>query len=112
MLVRFLCRRDVQLRRCRKTAQPPTLPELYGDPEVLAANPYFSTVLDTRKNIALRPAAASGNAYPDVSRAYFEAVHMVLTGKKSATQAAADLQVELQKITGLRAPGTGVNATP
>ena len=112
MLVRFLCRRDVQLRRSRKTAQPSTLPELYSDPEVLAANPYFSSILDTRKNMALRPAAASGKDYPDVSRAYFEAVHMVLTGKKSATQAAADLQVELQKITGLRAPGTGVNATP
>lgn len=112
MLVRFLCRRDVQLRRCRKTAQPSTLPELYSDPEVLAANPYFSSILDTRKDIAVRPAATSGKKYPDVSRAYFEAVHMVLTGKKSATQAAADLQVELQKITGLRAPGTGVNATP
>ena len=112
MLVRFLCRRDVQLRRCRKTAQPSTLPELYSDPEVLAANPYFSSILDTRKDIAVRPAATSGKEYPDVSRAYFEAVHMVLTGKKSATQAAADLQVELQKITGLRAPSTGVNATP
>lgn len=112
MLVRFLCRRDVQLRRCRKTAQPSTLPELYSDPEVLAANPYFSSILDTRKDIAVRPAATSGKKYPDVSRAYFEAVHMVLTGKKSATQAAADLQVELEKITGLRAPSTGVNATP
>ena len=112
MVVRCLCRRDEQLRRCRNTAQPPTLPELYSDPEVLAANPYFSTVLDIRNNIALRPATASGKDYPDVSRAYFEAVHVVLTGKKSATQAAADLQVELQKITGLRAPGKGVNATP
>ena len=112
MLVRFLCRRDVQLRRCRKTAQPATLPALYSDPEVLAANPYFSSVLAARKDIALRPAATSGKEYPDISRAYFEAVHMVLTGKKSATQAAADLQVELQKITGLRAPNTGVKATP
>ena len=104
MLVRFLCRRDVQLRRCRKTAQPPTLPELYSDPEVLAANPYFSGILITRNQIALRPAATSGKEYPDISRAYFEAVHVVLTGKKSATQAASDLQVELQEITGLKAP--------
>jgi trehalose/maltose transport system substrate-binding protein len=104
MLVRFLCRRDVQLRRCRRTAQPSTLPELYSDPEVLAANPYFSSILDTRNEIALRPAAMSGKEYPDVSRAYFEAVHMVLSGKKSATQAASDLQVELQEITGLKAP--------
>ena len=39
-----------------------------------------------------------GRAYPDVSRAYFEAVHAVLSHKKSASQAAADLQQELAKI--------------
>ncbi len=110
MLVRFLCRRDVQLRRGRTTGQPPTLPELYSDPEVLAANPYFSSVLEMRKDIALRPATTSGKMYPDVSRAYFEAVHVVLTGKKTAARAAADLQGELQEITGLKAPPTGVSA--
>jgi hypothetical protein len=48
--------------------------------------------------------------YPDVSRAYFEAVHEVLTGKKTAARAAADLQDELQEITGLKAPSKGVRA--
>jgi hypothetical protein len=33
--------------------------------------------------------------YPDVSRAYFEAVHGVLTHKQSATQAADDLEKHL-----------------
>jgi trehalose/maltose transport system substrate-binding protein len=108
MLVRYLCRRDVQLRRCRKTGQPTTLPELYSDTEVLAANPYFSNVLEMRKDITLRPAAVSGKMYPDVSRAYFEAVHEVLTGKKTAARAAADLQGELQEITGLKSASTGV----
>jgi hypothetical protein len=33
--------------------------------------------------------------YPEVSRAYFEAVHAVLTHKESAAQAAEDLQRRL-----------------
>jgi len=37
-------------------------------------------------------------------------VHAVLTGKKTAAKAAADLQGELQEITGLKAPPTGVSA--
>lgn len=36
--------------------------------------------------------------YPDVSRAYFEAVHAVLTGKKSAAQAASELEKQLVSV--------------
>jgi hypothetical protein len=37
----------------------------------------------------------AGKIYPDVSRAYFEAVHAVLTHKESAEHAAEDLQSRL-----------------
>jgi trehalose/maltose transport system substrate-binding protein len=103
MLVRFLCGRDQQRRRCLNAAEPATIPDLYNDPQVLAANPYFSTFLDVyRKGLALRPSTATGKMYPDVSRAYYEAVHDVLTGKNGAAQAAARLQGQLLQITGLK----------
>src|SRR6202030_4394847 len=38
-LVRYLSRRDVQLKRSHVLSQPPTLPELYNQPEVLESNP-------------------------------------------------------------------------
>src|SRR6266496_271100 len=41
-LIRYLCRRDVQQARSRITSQPPTIPELYEDPEALKANPHFT----------------------------------------------------------------------
>ena len=104
MLVRFLCGRDEQGRRCLNSAQPPTIPNLYKDPQVLSANPYFSTVLAIYRNgLTWRPSAATGKAYPETSRAYYEAVHDVLTGKKTATEAAAGLQRKLVQITGLKA---------
>jgi ABC-type glycerol-3-phosphate transport system substrate-binding protein len=36
--------------------------------------------------------------YPEVSRAYWEAVHAVLIRKQSATQAAKQLQDELERM--------------
>jgi trehalose/maltose transport system substrate-binding protein len=109
MLVRFLGRRNEQLRRCRQACEPPTIPELYSDPEVLAANPYLLTVLEIGKNLTLRPSTASGKEYPKVSRAYFDAVHAVLTGKKTTTKAAADLQDKLVQLTNFKVPATDSN---
>jgi len=103
MLVRFLCGREEQRKRCLNPAQPPTIPDLYNDPQVLAANPYFSAVLEIyRKGLTLRPSTATGKVYPEISRAYSEAVHAVLTGKKTAAGAAAGLQGKLSQMTGLK----------
>jgi trehalose/maltose transport system substrate-binding protein len=110
-LVRFLCRRDVQLNRCLQTAAPPTIPELYGVPEVQSANPYYSRFLELRSSVVSRPSAASGKRYAEVSRAYSEAVHEVLTGTRTAAEAAARLQDELVRITGSRAATAAGNST-
>ena len=97
MSVHFLCSRDEQARRCRRSAEPPTIPELYKSSEVLAQNPYFSRALqEFRENMTSRPSRVAGKMYPDVSRAYFEAVHAVLTQKKSAAQAASELEKQLE----------------
>jgi trehalose/maltose transport system substrate-binding protein len=108
MLVRFLTGRDEQARRCRKSSNPPTIPELYKDPEVRAKNPYFDTIFRAyRQGVTVRPSTAAGKKYPDVSRAYFEAVHAVLRHEKSASQAAANLEEELTTI--LERPARGEN---
>jgi trehalose/maltose transport system substrate-binding protein len=49
-----------------------------------------------------RPSAVSGKKYEDVTEAYFRAVHSVLTGEKSAPEAAAALESELVRITGFK----------
>ncbi len=110
MLIRFLCGRDEQFRRSQEPAEPPTLPELYSNPSVLAANPYFSSILEVyQRGIALRPSRVTGKLYPDVSRAYFQAVHAVLTHKETAEAAAAQLQKKLTQVTGLKAQTTAAN---
>jgi len=98
MLVRFLASPEEQVRRCRKPAEPPTISALYRDADVVGANPYLSRVLQVREGVALRPALQAGKMYPEVSRAYFTAVHAVLIGRQSAAQAASELQRQLETI--------------
>ena len=104
MLVRFLCSREEQVRRCRITADAPSISQLYDEPEFLASNPQFRRVLEVfRKGIVLRPSRVAGKMYPDASHAYWEAVHAVLTRKKSAAQSAAELQNVLSGMLGKHA---------
>jgi trehalose/maltose transport system substrate-binding protein len=109
MLVRFLCSRDEQVKRCRNTADAPSISQLYDEPEILASNPEFARILEVfREGVVLRPSREAGKMYPDVSHAYWEAVSAVLTRKKSATQSAGELQDELERM--LKTPAVRANA--
>jgi len=109
MLVRFLCSREEQVRRCRNMADAPSISQLYDEPEFLASNPQFPRLLEVfHKGVVLRPSRAAGKMYPDLSRAYWEAVHSVLTKKQSAKQGAEELQEELERM--LKIPAVRANA--
>jgi trehalose/maltose transport system substrate-binding protein len=102
-LVRYLTRRDVQVNRFRVLSQPPTLSELYNSPEVLESNPRFDVLSQAfRIGMVSRPSNVSGKKYQDVTDAYIQAVHSVLTGEKSAPEAAAALENELVQTTGFK----------
>jgi trehalose/maltose transport system substrate-binding protein len=113
-LVRYLSRRDVQLKRSRVLSVPPTLTELYQLPEVLEANPSFALLSQAfRTGLVSRPSNVTGKKYQDVSDAYIQAVHSVLTAQKTAPEAAAALENELVRITGFKkGPPRGAQHTP
>ena len=111
-LVRYLSRSDVQAKRSRVLSVPPTLPELYDVPEVVEPNPGFALLRQAfRTGTVSRPSNVTGQKYPDVSEAYSRAVHSVLTGEKSASEAAAALENELARITGFK-KGVQTNESP
>jgi len=102
-LVRYLSRRDVQVKRSRVLSQPPTQPELYNLPEVLEPNPRFALLSQAfRTGMVSRPSNVTGEKYQDVTDAYIQAVHSVLTDEKGAPEAAAALEKELVRITGFK----------
>jgi len=102
-LVRYLSRGDVQAKRSHALSVPPTLPELYELPEVLEPNPRFALLSQAfRTGMVPRPSNVTGKKYQDVTDAYIQAVHSVLTGEKSAPAAAASLENELVGVTGFK----------
>jgi trehalose/maltose transport system substrate-binding protein len=102
-LVRFLSRGDVQAKRARVLAQPPTLTDLYNQPAVLESSPRYALVADGfRTGLIRRPSNIAGKKYQDVTNAYISAVHSVLTHQKSGPEAAASLENELVRITGFK----------
>ena len=113
-LVRYLTRRDVQERRTHVVSQPPTLSELYDLPEALEPNPRLDLLGQAfRTSMVSRPSDVAGKKYEGVTDAYIQAVHSVLTGEKSAPEAAAALENELVRITGFKkGPPPGKPAHP
>ena len=102
-LVRYLSGRDVQVKRSRVLTEPPTRPELYELPEVLEANPRFALLSRAfRTGIVSRPSDVTGKKYQDVTDAYIQSVHSVLTREQSAPEAAAALEKELVRLTGFK----------
>jgi trehalose/maltose transport system substrate-binding protein len=55
-----------------------------------------------RSRIIARPSVVTGANYKQVSRAYIDAVHSVLTGERKARDAAAELESQLIRITGFK----------
>src|SRR6266850_1976474 len=112
-LVRYLSSRDVQVKRSRVLAEPPTLSALYDRPAVLESNPRFALLSQIyRTGSVSRPSAVTGKRYQEVTDAYIGAVHSVLTGERSAPNAAAALESELVRITGFKKGSPPGNSTP
>ena len=102
-LIRYLTRRDMQVKRSRALSQPPTLRGLYDQQALLELSPHFALLSQAFRNgIVLRPSNVTGKRYQDVTDAYIQAVHSVLTGEKNAPEAAAALENELVHITGFK----------
>ncbi len=99
--VKFLTRRQSQLQFTRELGWTPTRPDLYEDPEILQANPYFRWLKDALPQIAVaRPAGVTRRSYTAVSDAYSQAVHSVLTGQQNPADAMAALEKTLNRLAG------------
>jgi trehalose/maltose transport system substrate-binding protein len=97
-LVRHLTSRAEQKRRAIVGGFNPTIEALYDDPEVLAANPFFRELYDTFVNAVARPSAVTGVRYNQVSAEFWNAVHVVLSGRSEAGPALGRLERTLERI--------------
>ncbi|WP_257461664.1 ABC transporter substrate-binding protein [Archangium lipolyticum] len=97
-LVKYLTSAEEQKRRAILGAFNPTIVSLYKDKEVLAANPFFGTLLDTFTNAVARPAKVTGSKYSRVSADFRNAVHSVLSGSGKPDAKLKDLSKKLGRM--------------
>ncbi len=97
-LVMYLTSPEVQKDRAIRGSYNPTIPALYKDAAVLQANPFFGSLYDTFVNAVPRPATATGAKYNEVSAAFWNATHSVLSGKAKPEEALKALDGKLGSV--------------
>jgi hypothetical protein len=107
--IRFIGSRDAQKDRAIRVSLLPTIGSLYRDDDVLAAQPFMEALFDVFNSAVARPSTVTGELYNEVSAAYFNAVHSILTGEEAAADAVMDLEEQLMDITGF-SPGAPPDA--
>ena len=61
------------------------------------ANPFMGELLDVFTNAVARPATATGLKYPEVSQAFWDATHDVLSKKTTGAEAVKKLETKLKQ---------------
>lgn len=79
-LVVFLTSAENQKRRAIAASYNPTIPALYNDPDVLAANPFFAKLVEPLRNATARPSRIAGPHYNRLSSDVWRAAHDILAG--------------------------------
>jgi trehalose/maltose transport system substrate-binding protein len=92
----YLVSPELQKARAIERSNLPTIGDLYSDPDVLAANPFFADLFETFESGSVaRPSTASADLYGEVSQVYFTGVNEILTGSdvnENVDRIAADLE--------------------
>jgi trehalose/maltose transport system substrate-binding protein len=76
---------------------PPTMPAIYEDPDLMD-DPLMSRLGPILGTAYPRPSVATGARYNEASALFSSAVHSVLTGDATATDAMAELEVQLEDL--------------
>jgi len=97
-LVMYLTSKEVQKDRAINGSFNPTIMSLYKDADVLKANPFFGSLYDVFTGAVPRPSTVTGLKYPDVSQAFWNAVHDVLSGTTPADEALKKLSGRLNQV--------------
>ena len=98
----FLASYDEQLTRAINLSNLPTIQGIYNDEQLLNSDvAWFNALLPVFQNAVARPSTATAPNYNEVSRAFYTTVHDVLTGSANAEDAFAELELDLEDLTGL-----------
>lgn len=96
-LVAFLTSAQQQKKRAITGSYNPTIPALYDDPDILAANPFFADLLEPLRNAVARPSRIAGPHYNRLSSDIWRAAHDILAGAPTQRRVTA-LEKDLDRV--------------
>ena len=94
-LVRYLSSPEVSKRQAILASHLPVFPEVYTDPEVLKANPWFKDALPVVQTARSRPVTPRYNEVSEIIRTNMNAF---LAGTKTQDAALAEMQSRLGNV--------------
>jgi len=97
-LVKFLASPEQQKVRALFSGNLPTIQSLYEDPDIAEKLPIIPRWQAVFQNAVPRPSAPTKLKYNEVSSDFWTAVHNTLSGKGSAADNLAALEIELVKL--------------
>jgi trehalose/maltose transport system substrate-binding protein len=97
-LVMYMTSANVQKTRAIEGSFNPTLPALYQDKDVIAANEFMGSLAEVFANSVARPTTATGLKYPQVSQSFWNAAHEVMSKRATGEEAVAKLDSRLKQI--------------
>jgi trehalose/maltose transport system substrate-binding protein len=99
-LALYLAGPEAQKRRAIVSSSLPTLPALYDDPEIAAAQPIIPLWKDVLTDAVPRPSAPAKVRYNELSSKFWSAVHETLSGNGSAAENLEVLELDLTDLKG------------
>jgi trehalose/maltose transport system substrate-binding protein len=96
--VKYLTSAEVQRAFAIERSMLPTRPAVYEDAELAEVNEFIPRLLPVFESAVGRPAGPAADLYAEVSTVYYQNLNQVLSGSKSAQDAAADMEQEISAI--------------
>ncbi len=88
---------ETQKDHAIKLSQLPTLPALYEDKDVLAAQPWFGRLLPVFQNAVARLSTVTGPNYNKVSTTFFQTTNKILNGQVSVDEGVESMESKIKR---------------
>lgn len=96
--VKYITSPELQTSYAIERSHLPTIPAVYDDPTVAAASEFIPRLKPVFEAAVGRPSAQTGDLYPELSTVFYQQLNQVLSGSKSAADAAAQMEKDMNQV--------------
>lgn len=96
--VKYMTSPELQTSYAIERSHLPTIPAVYDDPAVAEASEFIPRLKPVFEAAVGRPSAQTGDLYPELSTIFYQQLNQVLSGSKSAADAAAQMEEDMNAV--------------